>query len=251
MKASVVLSAGAAKCMIAKGVAVLPVLKNALKKGTIVITLGTTNAIVAQEILGKPIDRGAFAAGFIDDRFNINERLGEMDEIVIRNGEEIEIERQELLDSLTAGDVLIKGGNAIDPWGDVGVLMASRTAGTVGRYYSIALARGMEVVIPISLQKAIHTPIDELAREMGSGKVDLSMGLACGLHPLVGHVITEIDALEALFPVQVSQIAGGGVGSGAGSISLLITGQESPVRAAFDLVQSLSDEQDISLQGTA
>jgi len=251
MKASVVLSAGAAKRMIAKGVAVLPAVKSALANGSIVITLGTTNAIVAEEILGKPIDRGAFAAGFIDDRFNINERLDEMDEIVIRNGEEIESDRQELLDSLTAGDVIIKGGNALDPWGNVGVLMASRTAGTAGRYYSLALARGVEVVIPISLQKAIHTPIDELAREMGSGKVDLSMGLACGLHPLVGHVITEIDALEALFPVQVSQIAGGGVGSGAGSVSLLITGQESPVRAAFDLVQSLSDEQDISLQGTA
>lgn len=251
MKASVVLGAGAAKRMIAKGVAVLPVVKNALKKGTIVITLGTTNAIIAQEILGKAIDRGAFAAGFIDDRFNINERLGEMDEIVIRNGEEIEIDRQELLDSLTAGDAIIKGGNAIDPWGDVGVLMASRTAGTVGRYYSIALARGVEVVIPISLQKAIHTPIDELARQMGSGRIDLCTGTPCGMHPIVGHVITEIDALERLFPVQVSQIAGGGVGSGAGSVSLLITGHESPVRAAFDLVQSLSDEQDISLQGTA
>lgn len=251
MKASVVLGAGAAKRMIAKGVAVLPVVKNALKKGTIVITLGTTNAIIAQEILERAIDRGAFAAGFIDDRFNINERLGEMDEIVIRNGEEIEIDRQELLDSLTAGDVIIKGGNAIDPWGDVGVLMASRTAGTVGRYYSIALARGVEVVIPISLQKAIHTPIDELARQMGSGRIDLCTGTPCGMHPIVGHVITEIDALERLFPVQVSQIAGGGVGSGAGSVSLLITGHESPVRAAFDLVQSLSDEQDISLQGTA
>ena len=73
MKASVVLSAGAAKRVIAKGVAVLPVVKNALVKGTIVITLGTTNAIVAEEILGRAIDRGAFAAGFIDDRFNINQ----------------------------------------------------------------------------------------------------------------------------------------------------------------------------------
>ena len=251
MKASVVLSAGAAKRVIAKGVVVLPTVKNALVKGTIVITLGTTNAIVAEEILGRAIDRTAFAAGFIDNRFNINERLGEMDKIIIRNGEEIEIDQQELLDSLGASDVIIKGGNAIDPWGNVGVLMASRTAGTVGRYYSIALARGVEVVIPISLQKAIHTPIDELAHAMGSGKVNLSMGLVCGMHPIVGRVVTEIDALEALFPVQVAQIAGGGVGSGAGSVSLLITGQESAVRAAFDLVKNISAEADISLQGTA
>ena len=251
MKASVVLRPGAAKRVIAKGVAVLPAVKNALSNGTIVITLGTTNAIVAEELLGESIDRGAFAAGFIDDRFNVNDRLGEMDEIVIRNGERVEVDKETLLDSLRAGDVVIKGGNALDTWGGVGVLMASRTAGTVGRYYSVALARGVEVVIPISLQKAIHTSVDDLAREMGSEKLDLSMGIPCGMHPLVGHVVTEIDALEALFPVQVRQIASGGAGSGAGSVSLLITGQESGVQAAFDLVQSLSNEQDISLQGSA
>lgn len=251
MKTCVVLGSGAAKRVIAKGVAALPVVKSALTNGTIVITLGTTNAIVAEEILGKSIDRAAFAAGFIDDRFNVNARLGEIDEIVIRNGEQVEIDEEDLLDSLSAGDVIIKGGNAIDPWGGVGVLMASRTAGTAGRYYSIALARGVEVVIPISLQKAIHTSVNDLAREMGSEKIDLCMGLPCGMHPLVGRVVTEIDALEALFPVQVMQIASGGVGSGAGSVSLLITGQEAAVRAAFDLAKNLSTEPDISLQGGA
>lgn len=251
MKACVVLSAGAAKRVIAKGVTALPTVKNALVNGTIVIALGTTNAFVAEELLGEPIDRGAFAAGFIDDRFNVNARLGEMGEIVIRNGERIEIDTQDLLDSLTAGDVIIKGGNAIDPWGGVGVLMSSRTAGTAGRYYSIALARGVEVVIPISLQKSVHTSVNDLAREMGSDRIDLCMGLPSGIHPLVGRVVTEIDALETLYPVQVMQIANGGAGKGAGSVSLLITGQEKYVRAAFDMVQGLSGEQDISLQGEA
>ena len=60
-----------------------------------------------------------------------------------------------------------------------------------------------------------------------------------------------IDALETLYPVQVMQIANGGAGKGAGSVSLLITGQEKYVRAAFDMVQGLSGEQDTSLQGEA
>ena len=250
MKASVVLRPGAAKRLIAKGVATIPAVRNAMKNGTIVITLGTTNAFVAEEVLGEPIDRGAFAAGFIDDRFNVNARLGEMGEIVIRNGERTEIDVQELLDSLTAGDVLIKGGNAIDPWGNVGVLMSSATAGTVGRYYSTALARGVDIVVPISLQKAIHTLVNDLAAEMGSGKLDLSSGLTCGLHPLVGRVVTEIDALEALFPVQVMQIANGGAGDGAGSVSLLISGQERDVRGAFELVTGYAGEQDVALEGS-
>jgi hypothetical protein len=249
MKASVVLTPVAAKRLIAKGIKALPVVKKALADHTLVITLGTTNGIVAEELLGKEIDKEAFAAGFIDGRFNVNKRLGEMDEVIIRKGKEVKLNQLEIINSLTTGDVLIKGGNAIDPWGHVGVLMSSRQAGTVGRYYSIALARGVDIVIPVSLQKAIHSSIEDLARQMGTDRIDLSMGHACGMHPITGRVVTEIDALEELFEVQVTQIASGGTGSGAGSVSLLITGQEKPVRGAFELVTSLSDEKEISLEG--
>jgi hypothetical protein len=174
-----------------------------------------------------------------------------MDELIIRKGKRIDLDEGDLPASLSAGDVVIKGGNALDPWGNVGVLMASRTAGTAGRYYSLALARGVDVVIPISLQKAVHTPINDIAREMGSDRIDLCMGLPSGMHPLVGRVVTEVGALEMLFPVQATQIASGGTGKGAGSVSLLITGQETAVRAAFSMVQSLAGEQDVSLQGEA
>jgi hypothetical protein len=251
MKASVVLGPVAAKRLIAKGVRELAVVKNALAKHTIIITLGTTNAMVAEELLGQSINKQSFAAGFIDGRFNVNKHLGEMGEVVIREGIETKIDQQELLKSLTAGDVIIKGGNAIDPWGHVGVLMSSRVAGTVGRYYAAAVARGVDVVIPISLQKAIHTSVEDLTTQMGTDKIELSMGLSCGMHPLAGQVVTEIDTLERLFPVQVTHIASGGVGCGAGSISLLITGQEKDVRNAFELVRGLASEREVLLEGQA
>lgn len=251
MKACVVLSPSASKRLIAKGVAALPVVKQALASGTVVITLGTTNALVAEELLQRPIDRGAFAAGFIGDRWNINARRGEAREIVLRKGKPVEVEPDELLHSLKCGDVVIKGGNALDPWGMAGVLMASSTGGTVGRYFALALSRGVEFVIPIGLEKAIHTPVTELASELGSGRIDLCMGLASGMHPLVGRVVTEIDALETLFPVEAVQVAAGGVGRGAGSVSLLIKGKEQGVQAAFDLMRLLVDEPDPELKGRA
>ncbi len=251
MKACVVLNENMSKRLIAKGVAATPLVKNALAKGTVLITLGTTNAIVAEEILGRPIDRGAFAAGFIDDRWNINARVGEVGEIVLREGKEVTVDSQELLDSLGAGDLIIKGGNAIDPWGVVGVLTGEASGGTVGRYLPLALARGVDVVIPIGLAKTIHSSITDLARELGSGKVDRCMGIPCGIFPLVGRVITEIDALETLFPVEVTQVANGGVGRGGGSVSLLITGEEAAVEKAFDLVSSLQGESGIVLEGRA
>ena len=251
MKACVVLNENMSKRLIAKGVAATPLVKNALAKGTVVITLGTTNAIVAEEILGRTIDRGAFAAGFIDDRWNINARVGEVGEIVLREGKEVTVDSQELLDSLGAGDLIIKGGNAIDPWGVVGVLTGAVNGGTVGRYLPLALARGVDVVIPIGLAKTIHSSITDLARELGSGKIDRCMGIPCGIFPLVGRVITEIDTLETLFPVEVTQVANGGVGRGVGSVSLLITGEKAAVEKAFDLVSSLQGEPGIVLEGRA
>ncbi|MEA1870792.1 MAG: hypothetical protein U9N00_01155, partial [Candidatus Bipolaricaulota bacterium] len=135
--------------------------------------------------------------------------------------------------------------------GVVGVLTGAASGGTVGRYLPLALARGVDVVIPIGLAKTIHSSITDLARELGSGKVDRCMGIPCGIFPLVGRVITEIDALETLFPVEVTQVANGGVGRGVGSISLLITGEEAAVEKSFDLVSSLQGEPGIVLEGHA
>jgi len=251
MRATVVLSPPMSKRLIAKGVAALPPVKTALAHGRIVITFGTTNAYVAEELLDRPIDRGAFAAGFVDDRWNLNARLGEMGEIVLDQGKRIEPVPDELLESLRAGDVVVKGGNALDPEGVVGVLLGSASGGTVGRYAACCLARGVELIIPIGLAKSVHTSIVDLSQEMGSGTIGLTMGLACGLFPLHGRVITEIDALETLFPVRALHVGSSGVGAGAGAVSLLVEGDDGPVRDAFDLIESLHDEPDVQLTGRA
>ncbi len=251
MKACVVLKPSASKRLIAKGVAALPVIQQALASGTVVITLGTTNGFVAEELLGTSINRDVFAAGFIDHRWNLNARIAEASEIVLRQGKPVEITNQEVIDSLGAGDVVIKGGNALDPWGTVGVLLGAASGGTVGRYLGPALARGVEIVIPIGLEKAIHSSVADLATELGSGRIDLCAGLPAGMHPLVGQVVTEIDALETLFGVEVMQVAAGGVGRGAGSVSLLIKGEDKDVNAAFELVSPLVDDTEPRHQGQA
>jgi len=219
MKAYAVLRPAAAKRLIAKGVKARPSVKRALKEGTIVVTLGTTNGYVAEELLGGPIDRGAFAAGLIEDRWNINARLGEEGEVIMVKGKRVKLDTDELLDSLTAGDVIIKGGNALDPFGTVGVLMGAENGGTVGRYVPLALARGVEIVIPISVGKSIHTPISELAMK------------------------------ESMFDVRATHIASGGIGEGLGSVSLLIEGEKEDVSAAYGLICSLAGEREPPLEG--
>lgn len=251
MKSMVVLSAGAGKRIIAKGVAADPSVQRAFTEGTVVVTLGTTNAFVAEELLGAPIDRGAFAAGFIDGSFSVNARLGELGEIVLRRGEPWDVATEELVETLTAEDVVIKGGNALDPWGTVGVLMAARSGGTVARYHALALARGVSVVIPISLNKSIHGSIADIASRMGADRIAHAMGLSCGIYPLTGRVVTEAVAFELLFDVEVTHVAGGGIGAGAGSVSLLIEGGKDAVEGAFALVGSVAGEADVALEGRA
>lgn len=249
MRATVVLAPAMSKRLIAKGVVTLPEVKSARKRGRIVVTLGTTNAYVAEELLGEAIDRGAFAAGFIDDRWNTNARLGEATEVVLDRGRPIAVTPEETLAALTAGDVVIKGGNALDPEGVVGVLLGAPNGGTVGRYVATCIARGVSIVAPIGLAKSVHTSIAELSQEMGIGRVEAGIGLPCGIFPLHAHVVTEVDALEALFPIRALHVASGGVGTGAGAVSLLLEGEEGPVRDALELIQSLGEEPDVELTG--
>ena len=105
MKASVVLNATTAKRLIAQGVAAHPLVKSALDEGTVIVTLGTTNGYVASE-LGARIDQGAFAAGVIDDRWNINARIGEATDLTLKNGQQVPYDEKPVLEALTAGDVV-------------------------------------------------------------------------------------------------------------------------------------------------
>ena len=251
MKATVVLNAATAKRLIAQGIAAHPIVSHAVDRGTIIITLGTTNGYVASELLGVPIDQGAFAAGLIDDRWNVNSRLGEASDLLLKKGVQDPFDAEAVLDSLTAGDVIIKGGNALDPFGTVGVLMAASTGGTVGRYIPTALARGVDIIIPISVAKSIHTSIADLALDLGSRKIDQSMGLPCGMYPLTGHVVTELEALGWLDAVEATHICSHGMGVGAGSVSLLIEGDEANVQSAYTRIQALAKLAEVPVEGRA
>src|SRR3990172_3012543 len=65
VSAIVVLTPAESKRIIAKGVAVLPEVKHALTEGVVVISRGTTNAFVAEELVGVPVSKVDYAAGVI------------------------------------------------------------------------------------------------------------------------------------------------------------------------------------------
>ncbi len=61
-----ILTVAESKRLIGKAVAQMPIVKNALANGMVIIIKGTTNAYVAEEITGKKADHAAFVTGRIE-----------------------------------------------------------------------------------------------------------------------------------------------------------------------------------------
>jgi hypothetical protein len=55
-------------------------------------------------------------------------------------------------------------------------------------------------------------------------------------------VITEIEALKILADVQAIHVASGGIGESAGSVVLVVQGEETNVKKAISIVESIKGE---------
>jgi len=226
------------KKLIAEAVAIHPAVRRALELGTILIGHGTTNAFIAARLLGREVEELKFAAGII--------RHGELDVIpaeqrqnavILRKGRELAADIGEILAEFSNEDVLIKGGNAVDAQGMVGVLMSSREGGTIGRSLGIIKARGATLLMPVGLEKLVPS-VPEAARYLGQDRIGVSTGEKAGLMPIVGaEVITELQALRLLAGVNAVMVAGGGWGESQGAVTLSVTGQQPLVERAVQWAQ--------------
>lgn len=232
-KAVVVLSPWAARRLIAKGVAAYPPVRRALETGTVVVALGTTNAYVAAELTGEAVEVTRYRAGYIDPREGLRALpAGERARpVVLHRGERVDWGPEEVLEHLAAGDVLVKGANAIDPEGICGVFVSSPTGGTVGRYVAAAIARGAEIVVPISRAKSIHGSVPGLVRRLGIGRLRHAIGDPIGIYPLVGTPITETEAARFVYGVEATHL--GSCGISGGEVVLLLEGEPGDVERAF------------------
>ncbi len=237
MNIQISLTPSESKRLIAKGV--LEYLKDSIEDGNkILVTRGSTNAYVLEELLkyiGAPADfnKADFITGEIlaegNDRLWANKKR--KPEVVIKGKTATDIkdeaDRITTVQRMKAGDVVIKGANAIDHKGTVGVLVGDpKTGGTVGSLIGPIRARGIDLVVPIGLEKMVWGEIDGTSQMAGSNFARWSQGMGVGLFPLSATVITEIDAIEMLFEVDAFHLASGGLAAAQGSVVLLIEGED-------------------------
>ncbi|WP_143814730.1 hypothetical protein [Magnetofaba australis] len=241
--ALVVLRDEESRALIGGAVAQLPQVQQAKASGRLVIVGGGSARYAAWSLTGEDPGRDAFAVGCVQDG-----ALGETPKagrgpgpIIFENGEMSRGWPGEVLQRFEAGDIYVKGGNAIDAAGNVAVLMASPVGGTIGAAWAIICARGAELVMPVSLNKLVPS-VMAATPLMGQGRVDRVMGTPVGYMPIPAGsatVITEVEAFRILFDVEATPVAAGGFDDCAGSLTLHLSGSLHGIEMAWQAIEGM------------
>jgi hypothetical protein len=143
MKAQITLNPSESKRLIARALLNHEKVKRALQSGVIVINLGSTNAYIAEELLKKEIPKERFVAGMVDGRGTcVVPKLERRPSIVLKKGEVVDMNPEEVTKSMETSDLFIKGANAVDKNNNAWVMLASETGGTLGHVLGTLMGSG-------------------------------------------------------------------------------------------------------------
>jgi hypothetical protein len=231
------------KRLIGKGMVQHPDVQRVLEGGTLVIIAGTTNGYVAEEILASL----GQAEGFVREGF----RRGMMvapgaqapdlnfpGDVVIRDGQwDVGKTIFDVAEDLKAGDVVLKGGNALDPWGQAAVYVGHPQGGTVLAATSAVVGRRVRLIVPIGLEKRVFEDVNVLAMQCNAPGAQ-----GPRLFPMASEAFTEIDAVRLLTGAEALLLAAGGIYGAEGGVMLGVTGSDAQIEAATALIEGLSGE---------
>jgi hypothetical protein len=250
MRALFVLTPAESKRLIGKAVAQMEEVKHARQKAQILIGHGSTNVYVAEEIMGKEkfdqlMKRDRYLSGVILRGTSCTTLGEEKPPILVLNRGVVEPPAPtmaEMLRDFGSDSVFIKGANAVDPEGNAAVFVAHPEGGTIGWALGTLLARGVQIVVPVGLEKMIPS-VPKALPLCGQQTFDYCQGLRVGLIPLAGaKVITEIQALKDLAGVEATHVASGGCSGSEGSVTLVAEGEKGSMEKAIRLVESVKGE---------
>ncbi len=250
MKAQVTLTPAEGKRLIAKAISCMDSVQKAYQEGTLIIATSTTTAYVAEELMGKEIDKGMFTAGVVTkEGASITKADGRYKHHVFEKGALKECTTPELVPYLARmgpDDVMIKGANAIDPFGAAGILLAGSGGGTIGTAWGHLIRNGAQLIIAAGLEKLVPGPLDGVAPMMGTEAIDKAMGWKCGMMVVQGQIITEMEAMKLLFGVDAIPVAGGGIDGAEGCKIFLLEGPAENVELAFEVLSEIKGEPKLS-----
>lgn len=243
MQALFTLTPSESKRLIGKAVAAMPEVQQARKKGYLLVGRGTTNAFILEELLKKKIDKERYTAGqVIKGVFCVLAAGLRTRPITLYKGKVLEVEPGTMIDKLAPGDIMIKGANAIDPFGNVGVVMASPAGGTMGQFYMPLKAQGLTSIYAVGLEKLVPS-VEDAARYGGRLVLGKTIGARVGMVCVPdANVVTEIESIDILFGLDAVHYASGGWGGAEGSVTLIVEGEDKQVKKCMEFIEKIKGE---------
>ena len=244
VQAGMVFTVAESKRLIAKAVAEMPIVKEAMKNGKVIVTKGTTNTYIAEALLGQSIEPGALVFGRVtpaagDDPLSGADPMPEV--IFVKGKHHPEMTLDEAMQQLEPGDVVIKGANALDYQNKTAaVMIGAPNGGTSGKIMPFVVARKAHLVIPIGLEKQLSA--DVLPMHLKMREPVESLNPVPSMFLLTGHIVTELEALKILADVEAFQAAAGGVGGAEGAVWLITRGRRQAVEKALKLAEQIHGE---------
>ena len=257
MRAQISLTPTESKKFIAKAVVNLDVVKQALAEGIVVMHPSSSTYFIIEEVTGMRPKTPVWVCGVVvpkgaclslgaskmsenQPRIGISYPEDYASSWVIQGGKlATGISLRDLFEKMGPKDVYIKGVNALDPQGTVGILIGNRLeGGTIGRVIAASRRKGFNLIFPVGLEKLIPVRIEEAAKEALKTQYEYSMGVNCGLWPCKeGIVVTELKAVEILSGAIAIPIAAGGLDGAEGAITLVIKGEKEEVTKAIEYAE--------------
>lgn len=244
MRASFVLTPAESKRLIAKAVVQKDEIKLAMEKAYIILCEGSTDVMIAQELFGldvacKNFIRGMSAKGVlcISD-LETRSKLP----LVAYKGKIVDIPFEKAIEDFHLDTVIIKGGNAIDCEGLVGVIVSGYDGGVIAKVLGHSVSQGVKIVCPIGLEKTVLS-VREGAKHTGGKRFDYSMGADYGLFILPNaDIITELEAIKIISGADAFHIASGGIDGSEGAVVISCEGTSKAVRKVIRILESIKGE---------
>ncbi|MGC9523770.1 MAG: hypothetical protein ACP5HG_18100 [Anaerolineae bacterium] len=231
------------KRLIGKGIAQLSSIQAVLERGTLAIIAGTTNGYVAEVILTKlgqaeGFTRMGFRRGLTVAPSSKAPDVDFPGDVIIvdgtwQRGKTI----YDVVEDLKAGDIVLKGANAFDPYGHAAVQIGHPQGGTIHATLSAVYGRRVQILVPVGVEKRVFEDVVDLAAHVNA--LDAS---GPRLYPIPGAIFTELDAIELLTGAEARLIAAGGIYGAEGAAWVSVSGSDEEESAAIDLIRSVRDE---------
>ncbi|MGP8319332.1 MAG: hypothetical protein ACT6FD_00865 [Methanosarcinaceae archaeon] len=253
----VTITPAAGKRLIARAITQHAGVNKALSSGTVVIIAGTTNGYVAEEILkltdqNDDFTRRRFFRGITllpnistTDSGRLLDESGFPGDVVLVNGKWQKGKTVfDVIDDLKEGDVILKGANSVDlEEKKAAILIGHPKGGTIAISMQAVIGRRVHLIVPVGLEKRVTGNLDELAK-----KLNTPGSTGPRLYPVLGDIMTELEAVSLLSGANAKLIAGGGVCGAEGSVWLAIDGQPDELKSIKGIIDSIQNEPAFTLQ---